>query len=427
MKFLVAGMVWVVALQCSMGQDLLLDGYYKGYYDEVIETASVLISTGDSTSYPYFMKALSEIQLGKVHKAIATLKEARLRFPGEQRFLTMLAGQYFEAGAYQEAGILYESMVTSDPTDLVSLLRLSEIRAFGQQYKASLLLLRQLLTLDSTHLKALMMTGDILTRLEDTTAVVYYEEAFRLYPENQQAAYSLGNWYIQTDHPDRAIPVCEQVLEQDSTHIRFQKLLGLALYRDGKPASAIDHLERAASLGDSTSFTFKYLGISLFLASDFTGAIPALKMALRKDSLDAESHFFLGASLANTTFKQEAMHHLEMALQLMNPDPAAVARIYAEQGNLLRLEMAYDKAYRHYQLSWEADTTNPMGLYYMASILDNSLHRSRAALVDYQRFLDQLDRKPETLKKNDQIPTLRQIVEERIVMLKEELFFLDGQ
>jgi hypothetical protein len=121
------------------------------------------------------------------------------------------------------------------------------------------------------------------------------------------------------------------------------------------------------------------------------------------------------------------MHHLDKALELMQPDPVAIARIYAEQGNLRRLEMEYEQAYQFYRLSWEADTTNPMSLYYMASILDNSMHRSTEALVDYQRFIDQLDKHPENGNKNSQIPSIRDIVEDRIILLKEELFFLDEQ
>ncbi|MCK5136666.1 MAG: hypothetical protein KAR19_12815 [Bacteroidales bacterium] len=126
---------------------------------------------------------------------------------------------------------------------------------------------------------------------------------------------------------------------------------------------------------------------------DFPGATESLQMALEKDSLDAEVHFFLGASLANTTQKAKAMVHLDKSLELMNPDPAVISRIYSEQGN----------------------------------IMDNSMHRSKEALVDYQRFIDHLNRLPESDRKNQQLPTIRGIVEDRIESLKEELFFLDQQ
>ncbi len=41
--------------------------------------------------------------------------------------------------------------------------------------------------------------------------------------------------------------------------------------------------------------------------------------------------------------------------------------------------------------AWNTDSSNVMSLYFMASILDNSMHRSKEALVDYQRYIDALD------------------------------------
>lgn len=150
-----------------------------------------------------------------------------------------------------------------------------------------------------------------------------------------------------------------------------------------------------------------------------------MQFALQKDSMDAEVHFFLGTSMANTKEKKEAMYHLEQSLEIMKPDPSVTSRIYSEQGNIMRLEMKHEKAYKLYSLAWEADSTNPMALYYMASILDNSQHRSKEALVDYERFIEHLDRSPESENRNQQLPTIRAIVEDRIVTLNEELFFLD--
>ncbi len=91
----------------------------------------------------------------------------------------------------------------------------------------------------------------------------------------------------------------------------------------------------------------------------------------------------------------------------------------------MRLEMNYEEAYELYCMAWEIDTTNVKSLYFMASILDNSMHLSREALVDYNRFLDQLDLQPATKTESNQDITIRAIVEDRIISLKEELFFLD--
>jgi tetratricopeptide (TPR) repeat protein len=415
-----------IFISCSytLAQDKLTEVYYSGNYQEVIEASSALIVSGDTTFNTFYLKALSEAQLGQALEAIGTLQNALVVHPGEPRLSRMLARQYFDAGNYVEAQIGYTRLVQSDSTDVASWLKLAEIASFRQQYKHAEQALNQVLAIDSMNLSSLMMMGDILNRHHHTGAVIFYERAYHHYPESQKAAYALANWYIQSKNAWKSIPVSEAMLRLDSSSIKFNKLLAYAYYKTAEPATAVRYFEYANQLGDSTAFSFKFKGISHYLQADFNSAIESLTFALKKDTLDAEIYFFLGASLATTTRKNEAMSHLNRSLQLMQPDPSIVSRIYSEQGNLKRLEMQYQEAYTLYEQAWEADSSNVISLYYMASILDNSLHKSKEAMVDYKRYIDALEGLPEKREGNQGI-SIRTIVEDRIVTLNEELFFRD--
>jgi tetratricopeptide (TPR) repeat protein len=421
----VTGLVCLLSLTPAKAQQNFFDSYYSGDYETVLKQTTTAIESGDTMFNTVYLKALSEVQLGRTENAIQTLEMANTLFPEDLRIKKMLAGQYYNAGAYVEARDHYYSLIQVDSSDIASLHKLAEISSFTQRYKEAIPNLGKILALDSANLNSLIMMGDILSRQNDSSAIAYYERASEIYPDNQKVAYALGNWYIQAKYPDKAVPVCERILQKDSTNIKFNKLLGLAYYKMGDPVPAIKHFQKATVLGDSTAFTLKFLGISHYMTVNFTDAIEALQIAANKDSLDAETHYFLGASLAGTSQKERAMTHLDQSLELMKPDPSVTSRIYSEQGNILRLEMKYEKAYERYNLAWETDTTNLMALFLMASILDNSMHLSEEALVDYQRFIDQVNLLPKTERSNSQIPTIRDIVEDRIIMLKEELFFLD--
>lgn len=412
--------------QLLSAQDPLTNHYYQGDFRSVVQTSSQMIQSGDTAFNTFYLKALSEAQLGLVPQAIETLKSALLFYPGDQRLSRILSGQYYDAGDYVQARIGFQELVERDSTDVSSWLKLAEMASFRQGYDEAIEALNQVLVNDSMNLSSLMMMGDILNRHNNSGAVIYYERAYRLYPENQKAAFALGNWYIQSKKALKTIPICQDILALDTTSIKFGKLLGYAYYKIGEPTNAVRYLEYANQLGDSTAFTFKYKGISHYLRVDFESAIESLAYAAEKDSLDAEVHFFLGASLATTTRKNEAMSELERSLQLMQPEPTIVSRIYSEQGNIMRLEMKYEEAYDLYNKAWETDTTNAMSLYLMASILDNSMQRSREALVDYQRYIDALDRLPEKQESNQGV-SIRAIVEDRIITLKEEEFFRDEQ
>lgn len=409
-----------------LAQENLTELYYSGNYQEVIAGSDQLINSGDTAVNTFFLKALSEAQLGQSPRAIGTLQQALKIHPQERRFTRMLAKQYFEAGDYVNARKGYDELVLWDKNDVSSWLNLAEIASFRQQYDEAIEALNRVLVIDSMNLSSLMMMGDILNRHNSSAAVTYYDRAYRLYPNNQKAAYAMGNWYIQVKDAWKTIPICEHMLEIDTTSIKFSKLLGYAYYKTGKPGPAVQWFSYATALGDSTAFSFKFKGISQYLLSDFGPAIDALENAVIKDSMDAEVHFFLGSSLATIAEMEKAMLHLNKSLKLMKPDPSIVSRIYSEQGNIKRLEMEYEASYSLYEMAWEIDTTNVISLYLMASILDNSMRKPKEAMVDYQRYIDALDALPEKKESNQGI-SIRGIVEDRIITLKEEQFFRDEQ
>jgi tetratricopeptide (TPR) repeat protein len=414
----------LLALHPVNAQEKLTELYYSGAYQEVIENSSALIEAGDTAFNTYYLKALSEVQLGQSPLAIHTLKRASQYHPDDLRTERMLARQYYEVGDYTRAWNKYLILVGRDSSDVSSWLKMADIASFRQDFDQAIEALNQVLIIDSLNLSSLMMMGEILDRHNNSGAGIYFQRAYRLYPQNQKAAFALGNWYIQSRESRKTIPICEHMLSLDTTSIKFAKLLGYAYYKAGRPDRAVNYLQYANSLGDSTAFTFKFKGISHYLRTDFTSAIESLEEAVAKDTMDAEVHFFLGASLATTTEKEDAMFHLNTSHKLMQPDPSIISRIYSEQGNIKRLEMEYEEAYSYYEKAWETDSTNAMSLYFMASILDNSMQKSKEALVDYERFIEALDLRPQEEDTQQEV-SVRAIVEDRIVTLKEEIFFRD--
>ena len=424
---LTIGLITLFYAQELAAQKSILELYYSGNYIQVIEESSKAINQGDTAYNTHYLKALSEIQMGLTSEAISTLERAQEAFQQRPGLPKMLAGQYYEAGYYVKAWNSYLKLAQADSTDVSSWLKLADIASFRQHYPEAIEALEKVLALDSLNLTSLMLMGDILNRHNNSGAIIYYERAYRHYPDNQNAAYALGNLLIQTKQAWDAVPICEHILEIDSTSIKFRKLFGYTYYKMGLAHHAVPQFEYATLFGDSTAFTFKFKGISHYLTADFSSAIESLQIAAKKDTMDAEVYFFLGASMATTKQKKKALAHLNKSLELMQPDPIVTSRIYSEKGNIMRLVERYEDAYALYNKAFEADTSNLMALYFMASILDNSMHRSEEALVDYQRYIDHVDRLPEEKERNTQAVSIRSIVEDRIVALKEELFFIDQQ
>jgi hypothetical protein len=77
------------------GQQTTLDLYYSGEYRKVLEQTSAGIESSDTTFTTFYLQVLSQAQLGQTAQAINTLELALQRFPGDSRFVRMLAGQQF--------------------------------------------------------------------------------------------------------------------------------------------------------------------------------------------------------------------------------------------------------------------------------------------------------------------------------------------
>ncbi|MCK5136665.1 MAG: hypothetical protein KAR19_12810 [Bacteroidales bacterium] len=153
---LLTGIFLLLSTHHSTAQENILDLYYSGSYEKVIGRTTEYIVSGDTAFNTFYLKALSEVQVGRTENAIQTLERAAGVYLEDDRITRILAGQYHEAGDYVKAWNRYSA-------------------------------------LDSKNLSSLLMLGEILNRLSNSGAIVYYERAYEIYPENQKVAYAMGN------------------------------------------------------------------------------------------------------------------------------------------------------------------------------------------------------------------------------------------
>ena len=106
-------------------QEQLNEHYFTGDYQYVIESASQQIQSGDTSLNTFYLKALSEAQIGQSPEAINTLEQALDLYPDDSRLTRMLAGQYFDAGDYVKANQSYKELVSRDSTDVSAWMKLA--------------------------------------------------------------------------------------------------------------------------------------------------------------------------------------------------------------------------------------------------------------------------------------------------------------
>ncbi len=114
--------------------------------------------------------------------------------------------------------------------------------------------------------------------------------------------------------------------------------LGVTLHLAGKHSQAIEALGNATELDDQLWGAYLFLGMDYYHVHRFDNAVAALRRSLAINPGVAETHRWLGLSLAATSRHVEAVEHLQRAAEAKADDPEALfslARAYDGAANFL--------------------------------------------------------------------------------------------
>ncbi len=93
-----------------------------------------------------------------------------------------------------------------------------------------------------------------------TTATKHLKEATRLYPDNHQAWYTLGQIYSDQKKWEEAVEALNEAVRVKGNDAMYHMLLGIALYQQENRAVSATHLEKAVELEDRLARAHYYLG-----------------------------------------------------------------------------------------------------------------------------------------------------------------------
>lgn len=93
-----------------------------------------------------------------------------------------------------------------------------------------------------------------------TAAIKSLKEAVRLYPDNHQAWYTMGQIYFEQKKWDEAVGAFEEAVRAKKDDAMYQMRLGIAQYNQGKGEVAQKYLEKAIELEERLARAHFYLG-----------------------------------------------------------------------------------------------------------------------------------------------------------------------
>ncbi len=195
----------------------------------------------------------------------------------------MLGLSAWKDGRLDVAESEFNQSLTLDPTHLKSCLNLSRVLLEGHRPSEALTVLDRAIEIDSTSSAAYRLKGNALGDLDRSDeAVVAYQSAIRLDPED---AWSMNNFAfirIQQGRFDEALPALARATELRKDVPVFYNNLGMALEHDGHYAAAAEAYGFAVSLDGSNTKAVQNHTRALTVRDD--PAIPAVDLtALARD------------------------------------------------------------------------------------------------------------------------------------------------
>ncbi len=260
-----------------------------------------------------------------------------------------VAIQHHQLGRLQEAGRIYQSVLSRNPNHPDALHLLGVVaHQLGQHQQAAQLISRAI------NLRS--------------SAPAYYA--------------NLAEVWRALGQLDKAVECCRIALRLQPNYPEAANNLGLALLQNGNVAEAIEHFQAALRLRPDFAMAHNNLANALRTQGDSTAAIDHFRKAVECDPKLAEAHSNLGQLLCENHELPEALEHCQKAVDLR----PTFAEAHSNLGNVLREMGKLDDARRHYV---EALRLNPaIGMIYnnMAQLLQEE-GKIPDALAWYQEAL----------------------------------------
>ncbi len=412
---------FIFSFSPARGQDDYELLFVQKQYDLIIEKAAKKINTVQKNEQDYYWYAIACDKKGQTDKSISILKQGLVDFTANIKLSKLLADFYYQSGNYGQAKVLLKKY----PADINCKLQLATIYEFSNHYSKAISILLDFYQQDTTNILYLKHLGNNYFKQDSIAkAIQYYQKAIRINPYDQPTVYRLAQIYLKKEAYKKSIEVCKPVLENDSLNIRFLKHTAYTYYKNRNYAPAINNFIKVISLGDSSAFVYKYLGICQLNNFAYHKGRKNLLNAFQLDSTDFKTCFFLGRAFLNSTNQSKGLYYLDLADSLIQPNAKVLVAIYQEKASIYDALKQYEKALEAQKKSYKL-SDKPEYLFYIASI-NKRMGNKKIALSYFNRFLAECPPASSTADKGKDkgiTISLQKVAQDNIAILKEELFF----
>ncbi len=353
-------------------------------YDQAASAFEQALRSEPEDSISAFYLARAQIQLGNYDKAQALLRHLLQTHPGQRSAKILLAKAYFEANAFLPALQAYQALLQQFPKNAFFYRQAAVCAVKVNRPKTAETYFQKVLQLNPNDLKAAVLFYNLLKN-----------------QQRWQEALNVLNLAL-TNHPDNA----QLYLGRGDAYLSLEKYL-----------KARKDYSKALTLGDSSAYLYKKIGVTYYYLNDYAAALYALQKSAQKKADDPLVYYFLGLAQKSLNMPDKAIASFHTALKLSFP--TFLPDLYFYLADAYTTKKNYKMALKYYKETLEVDPERKIVLFYMATIYDKYYKDLQVPLRYYQQFLQQA---------GDKIPArYKTYALERMKAIKEKLHFQKGK
>lgn len=420
-----------VSLSCFAQNAEILNLYNQAKYIMVIDYADSLIDLEKANHKVWLYKGLSHQAIYQYPKAVQSFQKAGRLKPGTDIDL-LLAKAWEYSGAEENAIKIYSDILKKDSLNMPALARMASIYKNQRDYLNSTDYYSRLINIDSTNSFFYYQLGHSTSKIGlSEPAASYFFKAYTLNPNDFKSVKGFLNELVKQTRYEEALRYIDSFLYVFPENLQLIKQRAYLFGIGGNYLDAVKEFEKVVEMGDSSLYTCKYFGQSLYNNGNYEQAVYWLDRYLQKKPDDVKNQFIIAIAYQKDYQYQNSLDHFGMVESIIF-DKENIAQLHKERAQTyialgdyysfrdstgIKKKEYYDLALQGLNKAEELFPQDHLLFKQLGVFYEHKMKNAPMALYYYQQYYNRLD--PQKIK-----PYQLTWIQDKIGELKEEVHFM---
>jgi tetratricopeptide (TPR) repeat protein len=271
----------------------------------------------DPKNVQLIMERALRLSQADYHKAATADYEKAWKLSGDENIAFEYASNLLLASQVTKAMNVLEEANKKFPDNTEFSRRLAEIYLQNGQYRKAIDKYNTILSRDSSNFEAWFDKGNLLLKLQDTTAAIRsLERSFAILPINYSGM-ALARIYVERRNP-RALQICNVLLSRDTAGVQTDPVYMKGVYYSqvNDDNNALKEFEECIRRDWKMTEAYIEKGIIYFERKDYDTALKTFSMAATVSNTDADAYYWMGRCYEATGKTNDAITNYRRALAL---------------------------------------------------------------------------------------------------------------